>query len=331
MARPAATTPTADLYFRHAHARELRLGRLEDGTPLNDHGPGLVSLGEPPHAWIVLRGASARALETVRRVRPGRLLVLIDDDIPGVVADGGQPLAYRWRQWRGWRNLRPLLRTASCVLAPSDALLERLRAAAPNATLRRIDPALLHPLPPLDHHGEDGAIILLISDTRSHRADIAEVAPAIRRAMDREPRLRLVTFLGDRAPAALRHPRARHRSPLPWPVFRERMGELRAHVLLAPRRPTPVNAARSSTRLLDAAMAGAAGLYGRVPAIGDAAPELPDWTLGAVDWEGAILRLARDHSLRAELAGRTAAAARRIGNAERQRAAWRDALREAMP
>ena len=323
-----ALTPTAQYYFARSHAAEIARGTLDDGTPLVPHAGAVFALGEEFDRWIVLRDASDEMVRFILDGSPERLAVVVDDDGEAIARDPSQPLAYRWRQWRAHRRRMALLQRATHALAPSAALLARLRGWAPRAEHRSIAPAL-DPvtLPALDHHAGDGPITMLISDTRSHLSDIAAVATAVREALDTEPRLRLVTYLGRRAPTPLRHERAEHREPLPWAKFAAEQASLRAHILLAPRRATPVNAARSSTRVLEAATAGAIGLYGHVPAIAVAARgTLPDWTHGEVDWRAAIARLVNDPAERLRLAERTAELARRIGDMESQRALWREVL-----
>ena len=325
---PPPTTPTADLYFARAHAAEIAAGRMADGSPLMRHAPGVFSLGDPPDRWVVLRAAPRDLVRTILEGPPRTLAVLLDDDLPAIVRDGSQPLAYRWRQWRGFRHLAPLLDAATHVLAPSPVLLERLQFFAPKASLRSIDPVMPDHVPSsLEHHDADGPLTLLISDTRSHAADVEMAAPSIRAALDADQRLRLLTFLGARAPAALRHPRADHRAPLGWADYQRDIVSLRAHILLAPRRATAVNAARSTSRILDAASVGAVGLYGHVPAIQAAAgPVLPAWTTGDVDWRHAIARLADNPATRLDLARRTGELARTVGSAGRQRTLWTEVL-----
>ena len=324
MTSPAPTTPTADLYFARAHAAELARGRMADGSPIRRHGASVLALGDPPDRWVVLRDASPETVRRILRTKPRALAVVVDDDADAIARDPSQPLPYRWRQWLLARRVAPLFGAATHALAPSRSLLERLRGKAPNATVMAIDPALPNRLlPALDHHDATEPLTLLLSDTRSHLADIADAAPAIRAVLDANPTVRLVTYLGARAPVALRHARAEHREPLPWHEFEREAASQRAHILLAPRRSTAVNAARSATRLLDAAAAGAVGLYGRVPAIADAAAgDLPSWTHGNVDWAAALQRLIDDGDERKRLATRTAALATRIGDIERQRTVW---------
>ena len=320
-----APTPTADLYAVHALRAELAAGRLPD-APLARPAPGVLAAGEPADSFVVLRYAPPALARAILAARPRRLVVLVDDDMPALARDPGQPLAYRLRQAYAWRTVRALLAAATHVIAPSGPLLERLATHAPHAAPRRLDPALLAPLPPLDHHREGTPFTALLSDTRGHAADVAAAAPAIRRALDARPALRLVTRLGDHAPDALRHRQATHLPPLPWSEFRAARASTRAHASLVPRLPTPINAARSATRLLDAAAAGSVGLFSAVPAIEAHLAPLPGWTHGEIDWTAAILRLVDDRALTADLAARTAAIAARVGDAERQRRFWLDLL-----
>ena len=238
------------------------------------------------------------------------------------------PLGYRLRiAAQVVAVVEPVIRLADVVAVASDTLGRVVRRRFPGANVVRIDPAC-PPLPSLDHHAGDVPLRLVLADTRSHDGDASRIAEPLAEFMRATPSARLVTFLGDRAPASLRLPNAEHRQPLPWPAFRAWRRSERFHVLLAPRADTAVNRARSVTRLLDAAGFGAVGLYGHNDAIREAVARggLPAPTAPVLDWRSALEGLARRRDRLGTLAERTADVAAGLGDVERQRALWLSCL-----
>ena len=311
--------PSTDIYFRSAidaleGAEQLEPDAFALSTPLGD-------------TVVIVRRCTPELARRVRSDPPDRLIVLMDDDLAAIVRDGTQPLSYRWRTWRAMRNgAWSLLPIADAVLVPSEPLVERMVDAGAGGRLLRIDPAMVDAAAPLDHHDAEGPFRIAMLDTRSHYGDVARIVPVIRDVLDERRDVRLTTFFGRRAPSALIHERAEHREPLEWPDFVRERRRLRAHLSLAPRDDTPLNAGRSATRLLDNAMIGAAGLYGHNPAIASAlsAAAVPGWTydIPADGWRRAIMRTVMDRKLTRDLAEAAAWRATTIGDPDRQRRFW---------
>ena len=244
-------TPTEDLYFRAAMNGERGWHRA---------GPGAYARGTDGPA-VILRRTEPDVLRAL--LRSGRPLhYVLDDDVASGWRDRRLPLAYRWRLVRlHLQTLRPLLRAGASLHVPSAALK---RCFAAHADVSRIAPC--HPVPPRDvpptaSHDRPRVAYL---GTRSHRADIAAAAPALARWLAARPDARLVTFLGDRAPPALcAAPNAEHRAPVDWQAFQRFLRAERVHAVIAPGLATQFNAARSHSRLLDAAALGAVPVVSR--------------------------------------------------------------------
>lgn len=321
-------TPTADLYFAHAFRDEIEAGRTSSGTLLKRRGANAFEWSSADdRGFIVLRRCEPALLDEIERARrdgPVRLTTLLDDDVWAIERDRNVPLGYRTRSWFARQIVvERALALSDAVVATSDVLMDTLSVHAPRTAVHRVDPCLLRPPAPLDHH-ENGPLEILLADTRSHDADAAAAAPSIAAFLEGAPEARLTTFLGDRAPSCLRRGGVTHLSPLSWPAFRQWSERRRFHVLIAPREPTPVNQARSLTRLLDAATFGAVGLFGANDAIEEALDRggLPDWTFGHVEWTQALARLSDRPDLRRQLAERTASVAAELGAVSRQKAVW---------
>ena len=316
-------TPTTDIYLGSALATIPALQAIEaDAFALG---------GNPAGTVIVVRKCSPALACRLLARPPERLIVVMDDDLPAIVRDGGQPPGFRWRTWRAvrqgaWR----LLPVADDVVVSCEALARRTAPLVRRGHLHVLAPALTALLPDLAHHDEGGHVRAVLLDTRSHRADYTAIAPLLREALDRWPMLRLTTFLGDHAPAGLVHEHAEHRAPMRWDEFRERRGQMRHHLSLAPRRETAVNASRSITRLLDNTMIGAAGLYGHNPAISAAleAAGAPGWTHGLTndDWANALDRMVGDATRRKREAERTARIGATVGDPRVQSRFWHGLL-----
>lgn len=162
---------------------------------------------------------------------------------------------------------------------------------------------------------QDGPIEIGFAGNAGHRGDLALVAPALRRILDRRPEVRLTFFggvpegfsLGDRVRIV----------PPDWgyDLFPQRLASLGFDIGLAPLLDNPFNRCVSPLKYLEYGVLGIAGVFSRVPAF-DAVRDGETGLLcdsSAESWEQAIERLCADAALR-----------RRIGDAARAdvRAHW---------
>jgi len=166
----------------------------------------------------------------------------------------------------------------------------------------------------------------LLSGSRSHAGDIEMIAPGIVKALRRNQRLRVTSFLGELAPRSLRnHAGVRNHPQLPWPKFRRFLERQRFHVAAAPYRDTRFNGARSISKILDHGALGAAGLYSNRAPHSRYISHLETGFLmtdDSYDWCEAVLELAGRPRQARKLAARGAALAGELGDRRRVRQFW---------
>ncbi len=296
--------PTTDLYFRNAMAPWI--ARWWRSAPIRAQGQSSFIAGD----WFVLVRRDVPRVMREALAWGGRLAYVIDDDVGAGMACPGLPERYRARLAAFERQFhRDLLARADAVLAASDALAVALtaeprmqRRLAPR--LIRIDPVWRQPLADLAHFGalEKGAPLRMVQlGTGSHRGALAQVAPAVLALLDRHKALTF-TYFSSRSvdPRLEKHPRARRLEPMTWREYQRWMGRQHFHLALYPLAQTPFDRARSSSKLTEHAILGAAAIYPEswAPALslGDGALLAPD---DPAQWEAAIEdALARGANLR---------------------------------
>lgn len=323
--RKATEIPTTTLYFSGPLAdRIAKGGQASPGRPISRIAPTVFAVGEDA---VVIRYATMASLAPLRRAR--RIHYVIDDDIFAAIRDKALPLGYRTRLGAFVRRILPhLLDLGPEIIAPSPAIL----ASAVFAQLPRalLDPARIGVAESFDHFWAPKTVNCVFMGTRSHAADLGSIDNALMAACEAEPRLRLTTFLGDHAPASLRrHPQIINRHPLAWNDYQSILRDERFHIALAPALPTPLNRARSISKILDHAAVGAAGLYAGQPPFDTRISNGEDGLLLGQEpeaWRSAILDLARNlaKARRIATAGRDLAA--RLGDPARVRSFWCERL-----
>lgn len=181
--------------------------------------------------------------------------LLIDDDMAGMLRDGTLPGAYRWRLWRRsvsrWSKLR---RRLDVVFVSTAEVARRWRATRvevmpPIAEAIDLQPPATWRDPPR----------FAFHQTASHLAEhrwLRRLAPEL---LARCPGWRLeVAAAGQLVDLWSGLEGVDILPVMPWDRYRRETGQLGRRVLLAPFRPSRVNAARSASKRIDAARMGAA-------------------------------------------------------------------------
>jgi hypothetical protein len=266
--------PTTDLYLVNPLI----------GTPAQIRilGRNIYGIGETA---IVSRYASAEDVEQLRRLSPGRVVYIADDDFVAGMTDPNLPDNYRAKLASFASEIWPLLRqVADTSILPTEVL-----ASAYGGDVRVVQPTWHREPPPIHHFDDAGDIRIAYLGTASHAADLGMIVPALLRVLARHPRARLTHFLGASIPAALTgHPQIVSRRPLPWWLYKRLLPRMRFHLALYPLQDTPFNRARSANKLLETAQVGAAALMSPNPALlGYAGPGLQALfvTGGLEQWE----------------------------------------------
>ena len=173
----------------------------------------------------------------------------------------------------------------------------------------------------------DGAIVIAYgSGTRTHDADFAVAAPAIKRLMRADARLRLC-LVGELGLDGGFDEFADRIERVPFTGFKAYLAVLaRADIAIAPLEPTIFNDAKSNIKLLEASVVGLPSVCSPAAEFARAIEDGVDGFLatGEDEWEAAIARLAAD------LALRRAVGARAMARAPTARRSARSAARRAI-
>jgi hypothetical protein len=193
----------------------------------------------------------------------------------------------------------------------------------------------MHPAWPLspastDHFARPRRLEIAHSGTGSHRADLAPIAGDLVELLNTHPHARLTVFAGADAPEELRrHPQVRSRRPMPWWRYKHVLPWLRFHLSIYPLQAGRFNEARSSNKLFEQAIFGAASLMSPIPALREVTgPELSDLFVhgGRREWRARIESDLADLGAARERAERTRAHVMSVDALGRAAAQWLDIL-----
>lgn len=310
-------SPTADLYFANACGDWLEEGRVARYAP---------TVFASASTRLVIRH-DGRAGSASRRARQ---VYLLDDAIDLEGADDALSSYWRFKLKVVEKAAADaVLPGAAAAVVSSPALEEMIRARAPGLDVRRLDPYWAEPFSDLAHHREERFRIAYLG-SQVHGPDIEPLAPMLAEFLRETPEAELIMAGGhETLPPFANHAQVRALGPLPWAEYRKKLRVLRPHVALYPLRDTPFNAARSLNKLIEHAVAGAAGLYAASwPGAGmaeeaGAGMALP---MDPAAWKSALTGLAFQRQMTAEMAAKGVALAASINDPAPQRALWAELL-----
>ena len=253
--------PTTDFYLMQNLAarypqRELQVvdtRRSDPGRTFPVQAAAVFIVRYAPLAWL-------RWLR-VERARCGRVVYLLDDDIPAVLHASELPLGYRLRTW--WRHLRGrklLAELCDSVWVSTPELARRYADSCPELCEPYDVPA------PVKMQGSEAELPAQASycyhGTRAHRREIEWLLPVVREVQAACPEARFEIFGDWRVRRLYRDiPRVSVRAPMTWPEYLAYSSTVRHQLGLAPCLDTPFNRARSHVKLFDITRFGAAGIY----------------------------------------------------------------------
>lgn len=321
------SSPTVDLYFLDACADMVG----EDG-PVRRLAP-TVFAGDAMRL-VIRHDAGAPP--------PGRdegLVYLLDDAVFAGLRDRTLPAAYRAKlRAVECDAARRLLPRADVLAVSTPEVADSLPRGLlrPGARVVQIDPYWREPMPDLGHLDADVPPEVAFLGAGTHAATIAFLSTALRLLLRADPRVRVTVSAnhGRAMAGAVPAHRLRVLAPVTWEGYRAQLPALRAHVALYPLPDTPFARARSTNKLIEHALVGAAPLYSvdwpraRLAAAGDAGLVLPP--VPAV-WAEATAALLRDPAWLRRLAGGAQRLAEGLNGAGRQRALWGELLGASAP
>lgn len=219
-----------------------------------------------------------------------------DDCLPEVPDYLGKP---HYREWGP--DILAWAARVDAVTVPTPALADYFAPHArrvhllPNYLTVRTRPDALRTAP-----NAEGRIEIGFAGNAGHRGDLAMVAPALRRILERRPEVRLTFFGG--APEAL-EPGERVRVIAPdwrYDLFPQRLAALGLDIGIAPLADNPFNRCVSNLKYLEYGALGIPGVFSRMPAFDGVRDGATGLLCDASEeaWEEAIERLCADADLR---------------------------------
>lgn len=286
--------PTADLYLKWSCADLIADGGLQQIAPT-------VFLAG--RTLVVLRHDAG--LNEMPEF--DRLIFVIDDDWRAGLPDPELPLDYRAKLRMVEARGAPRLETAADVIVVSNENLQRkYRDLYPEKQIITLPPAWNGPKAAITGTDADHKTHVAILGARTHRADLAFLAPVIADLLTDRSDLRF-TISGEAGlPYALRGYRQITRVPsMSWSTYLQWMRGKAFDIGLYRLADTEFNAARSVNKLLEYDMFGAAVIGSTVWGECRAAAARGQCLLLADDhnaWREAILRLVDNPDERAKIA-----------------------------
>lgn len=315
-------SPTVDLYFLNA-CSDL----VGPAGPVRRVAPTVF---ESDTARLVIRHDTGAP---TARGEEG-LVYLLDDAVFVGLHDRSLPAAYRAKlQAVDCAAARRLLPRVDVLVVSTPEVAESLPRGLlrPDARVVQLDPYWLGSLPGLAHFDATTPLEVAFLGAGTHAAAIPFLGAMLGPLLRAHPEMRItVSANHGRAMARAVPPdRLRVLSPVTWEEYRSQLAGLRAHLALYPLAETAFARARSSNKLIEHALVGAAPLYSggwpraRLAASEGAGLALPP---SPAAWAEAVAVLLDDRPGLRGLAARAQALAARINVAERQRTIWEELL-----
>lgn len=284
--------PSVDYFvlpaLRAAGEQVIRCNFRQTPSPAELIGASVVFVRYVPPRWVRLINAV--------RARLARLVFFMDDDLLDSAAAQGQPWRYRFKLVRLATSRRQWLWNQGAALWVSTHYLQDKYAAW--------QPRLIAPTP-LPTTDSTDFIRVFYHGSASHAAEIRWLYPVIETALHEEPRLSFEIVGGPNVYRRYRQlPRTTIVHPLSWSAYQSFIAMPGRHIGLAPLLERPFNRARSCTKFLDIARAGAVGIYSPGAVCGATVEHGVNGWIAALDpvaWTDTILTLARDEGRRRSL------------------------------
>jgi hypothetical protein len=226
---------------------------------------------------IICRYANKSILAWLERneAKLAGVALLLDDDIPAVIAGKEASISYRTRLLFNavWpiRRLNPVL---DFVWVSTPALARRLGG---------IEDDVMPPAPPVSlfspaaniqkfHEGRpQNSILVAYHATAIHVEEHRFLQPTIKRVLKLRPHVRFEVFAGGKTRGIWRDiERVDIRSAVSWPDYVAEASSRRIDIMLVPLSPSRVNSCRADTKRIDVARFNAAAIYSRSPAYSEA-------------------------------------------------------------
>ena len=319
---PRRASPTIDLYFLDACA-----ALVGDGRPIQRLAPTVFA---SESTRLVMRHDTGAP----KARREEGLVYFLDDAVFEGVRDPTLPLSYRAKLWAvECAAAQRLLPRTDVLVVSTEEVAESLPRGLlrPGTRVVQLDPWWREPLPGLGHFDDRSPTEIAFLGAGTHTATARFVAETFRLVCAAHPDVRL-TVSGNHARLMARMVPPEHLrvlKPVSWQEYRAQVATLRAHIALYPLPDTPFARARSSNKLIEHALVGAAPLYSaswprsRLAVDANAGLALPLRQALWIETLTGLLASPREQRRLGEGAQRLAAT---VGRMAKQQALWRTVL-----
>jgi hypothetical protein len=215
---------------------------------------------------VISRYASNEELDAFQRRGISQVVYIADDDFAAGAHDTHLPEEYR-RKLHNFVNgtWRRICDMADTVLVPSPRLFPYYGDRS----------YFVHPMWDVapantDHFNCETPLRIAYLGSRSHQQDLAMITPTLLSLLNERRDLTLTTWLGNHVPSELLSTgRVTAVQPQRWHDYKRDIVRRRFHLALYPLQPSAFNAARSSNKIFEHAVTGAASLMSPFDAIMD--------------------------------------------------------------
>jgi hypothetical protein len=230
---------------------------------------------DPDGAFVIVcRYASASVLDWIEASgdRLAGVGLFLDDDIAAGIASRESSIRYKLSLLvNAVLPLRRLNRQLDVVWVSTPRLAQALSHAQPRILPPAPPESLWNFEGPVPPASEKQTVSIAYHATGIHVQEHQFLRPIIADVLSMRPQASFEVF-ADRRTAHLWHDMAQVivRKPVPWLDYARQGGTRRIDIMLVPLAPSPVNDCRSSTKRIDVARLGAAGIFSISEAYGDA-------------------------------------------------------------
>jgi Glycosyl transferases group 1 len=283
--------PSTDFYLMPAlQVAGCPIVRCAHSDPVPEElpdGATVIFVRYIPRPWMKLVKRSRKQL--------ARLAYFMDDDLLDTRATAGLPIAYRFKLARLAAGRADWLRRQQAEIWVSTVYLRDKYADW--------NPRMV--LPAAAYSGTERQCRVFYHGSASHEAELRWLKQVMQEVLQRDEDISF-EIIGDEAVRKLYQglPRVSVLRPMKWPAYRALLALQGRHIGLAPMLDTAFNRARSHTKFFDITHAGAVGIYSAGTACAAVVKHEVEGLVLRTDpsaWAEAILRLAREESLRTSL------------------------------
>ncbi|MDF1815774.1 MAG: hypothetical protein P1V20_26485 [Verrucomicrobiales bacterium] len=312
--------PTASLYLKDA-MKDFALTRKESEIPGTIYQAG--------EETVVVRYATFKDLKSIRHP----FVYMVDDDLPSICDDVNLPDEYRRRISEFVEGPWGDIVVSASEVVVSNSLLADFYSGRGCKTVR-LDPywSDLKSQPKERTPGRRIRVGWLAS--RAHLNDLELILGEVKSVFNNIDNIDFTIFSGKHATDSLQSIYClRNLKPLPWQKYRRWIRNNELDIVIHPLLDTPVNRARSVSKLIEIACVGGVPLISACPPWNEVLGDKSEFLVNPSDWGSRLAELIASPDKRIQLADNAHRTARQINEAAREAQIryWSDRFKHIAP